>query len=90
MEEARDGRRMDTENRQYDGMGTTLDSTPGLIYDKRSLDAERLFGSSLLFCEQQCYAKKAYVDSGDLRDLERTLYEHKMAHIDRVLDRWRS
>lgn len=52
------------------------------------LTAERLSGSRQLFCEQQCYAKKAYVDSRDLRDLESTLYERKLEYIDRILDRW--
>lgn len=48
--------------------------------------AERLYGDSHLFCEQQCYAHKAYVDSTDLRALERTLYERKLAYIDTQLD----
>lgn len=44
-----------------------------------------LGGDPQLYFEQEAYAFKSYVDSDDLRDLERDLFERKLAMIDRAL-----
>jgi predicted nucleotidyltransferase len=47
--------------------------------------AEPLFGDLDLYASQKAYAYKAYVDSADLRRLERVLFKKKLALIDRSL-----
>ena len=47
--------------------------------------AEPLFGDLDRYAAQKAYAYKAYVDSADLRRLERVLFKKKLALIDREI-----
>ena len=47
--------------------------------------AKPLFGDLDLYAAQKAFAYKAYVDSADLRRLERVLFKKKLALIDREI-----